>query len=275
MAGVGPDGVTGSTGTAGSGEATSPDGCRPKTVAGVGCADVAGLTGAADGAETGMVTGVAAGAVRAAGGISTSRGVGIAVVCAAALATATAASTGRVSGRRGIVRDDGYGRLCRGDNRLDLGNRLGTGLAGDTISLPLDSAAGSGDGDGGMHAEDGGRCGHHRLRCGHVAGGVRYFGFGWFGCGGRCGCARHTGMLRSRYCVYFVLMNGLIGGVARGAADIGRIARIGGMMRSFGRIQQVVLGMAIRRIWCLPQHAGKVGGRNHILHLTQPRVQVG
>ena len=84
MAGVGPDGVTGSTGTAGSGEATSPDGCRPKTVAGVGCADVAGLTGAADGAETGMVTGVAAGAVRAAGGISTSRGVGIAVVCAAA-----------------------------------------------------------------------------------------------------------------------------------------------------------------------------------------------
>ena len=55
-------------------------------------------------------------------------------------------------------------------------------------------------------------------------------------------------------------MNGLIGGVARGAADIGRIARIGGMMRSFGRIQQVVLGMAIRRIWCLPQHAGKVGG---------------
>ena len=25
---------------------------------------------------------------------------------------------GRVSGRRGIVRDDGYGRLCRGDNRL-------------------------------------------------------------------------------------------------------------------------------------------------------------
>ena len=57
MAGVGPDGVTGSTGTAGSGEATSPDGCRPKTVAGVGCADVAGLTGAADGAETGMVTG--------------------------------------------------------------------------------------------------------------------------------------------------------------------------------------------------------------------------
>jgi hypothetical protein len=73
----------------------------------------------------------------------------------------------------------------------------------------------------------------------------------------------------------FVLMNGLIGGVARGAADIGRIARIGGMMRSFGRIQQVVLGMAIRRIWCLPQHAGKVGGRNHILHLTQPRVQVG
>lgn len=33
---------------------------------------------------------------------------------------------GRVSGRRGIVRDDGYGRLCRGDNRLDLGNRLGT-----------------------------------------------------------------------------------------------------------------------------------------------------
>ena len=182
---------------------------------------------------------------------------------------------GRVSGRRGIVRDDGYGRLCRGDNRLDLGNRLGTGLAGDTISLPLDSAAGSGDGDGGMHAEDGGRCGHHRLRCGHVAGGVRYFGFGWFECGGRCGCARHTGMLRSRYCVYFVLMNGLIGGVARGAADIGRIARIGGMMRSFGRIQQVVLGMAIRRIWCLPQHAGKVGGRNHILHLTQPRVQVG
>lgn len=94
MAGVGPDGVTGSTGTAGSGEATSPDGCRPKTVAGVGCADVAGLTGAADGAETGMVTGVAAGAVRVAGGISTSRGVGIAVVCAAAaLATATAAST--------------------------------------------------------------------------------------------------------------------------------------------------------------------------------------
>ena len=90
----GLDGVTGSTGTAGSGEATSPDGCRPKTVAGVGCADVAGLTGAADGAETGMVTGVAAGAVRAAGGISTSRGVGIAVVCAAAaLATATAAST--------------------------------------------------------------------------------------------------------------------------------------------------------------------------------------
>ena len=89
------------------------------------------------------------------------------------------------------------------------------------------------------------------------------------------GDARHTGMLRSRYCVYFVLMNGLIGGVARGAADIGRIARIGGMMRSFGRIQQVVLGMAIRRIWCLPQHAGKVGGRNHILHLTQPRVQVG
>ncbi len=68
--------------------------CRPKTVAGVGCADVAGLTGAADGAETGMVTCVAAGAVRAAGGISTSRGVGIAVVCAAAaLATATAAST--------------------------------------------------------------------------------------------------------------------------------------------------------------------------------------
>ena len=50
-------------------------------------------------------------------------------------------------------------------------------------------------------------------------------------------------MLRSRYCVYFVLMNGLIGGVARGAADIGRIARIGGMMRSFGRIQQVVLGV--------------------------------
>lgn len=43
---------------------------------------------------------------------------------------------GRVSGRRGIVRDDGYGRLCCGDNRLDLGNRLGTGLAGDTISLP-------------------------------------------------------------------------------------------------------------------------------------------
>ncbi len=82
-------------------------------------------------------------------------------------------------------------------------------------------------------------------------------------------------MLRSRYCVYFVLMNGLIGGVARGAAGIGRIARIGGMMRSFGRIQQVVLGMVIRRIWCLPQHAGKVGGRNHILHLTQPRVQVG
>lgn len=82
-------------------------------------------------------------------------------------------------------------------------------------------------------------------------------------------------MLRSRYCVYFVLMNGLIGGVAHGAADIGRIARIGGMMRSFGRIQQVVLGMAIRRIWCLPQYAGKVGGRNHILHLTQPRVQVG
>lgn len=70
-------------------------------------------------------------------------------------------------------------------------------------------------------------------------------------------------------------MNGLIGGVARGAADIGRIARIGGMMRSFGRIQQVVSGMAIRRIWCLPQHAGKVGGCNHILHLTQPRVQVG
>ena len=162
------------------------------------------------------------------------------------------------------------------DNRLDLGNRLRHRPRRryhqpSPSIVPLVVAYG----DGGMHAEDGGRCGHHRLRCGHVAGGVRYFGFGWFGCGGRCGCARHTGMLRSRYCVYFVLMNGLIGGVARGAADIGRIARIGGMMRSFGRIQQVVLGMAIRRIWCLPQHAGKVGGRNHILHLTQPRVQVG
>ena len=67
-------------------------------------------------------------------------------------------------------------------------------------------------------------------------------------------------MLRSRYCVYFVLMNGLIGGVARGAADIGRIARIGGMMRSFGRIQQVVLGMAIRRIWCLPSMRARSAG---------------
>lgn len=165
--------------------------------------------------------------------------------------------------------------MCRGDNRLDLGNRLGTGLAGDTISLPsivpLVVAMVT-------------------VACmPKTVAGVGIIGFGagmslaasdisdsdGSSVAGVAGVLRHTGMLRSRYCVYFVLMNGLIGGVARGAADIGRIARIGGMMRSFGRIQQVVLGMAIRRIWCLPQHAGKVGGRNHILHLTQPRVQVG
>lgn len=181
------------------------------------------------------------------------------MVCAAAgLGDRNGSIYGRVSGRRGIVRDDGYGRLCRGDNRLDLGNRLGTGLAGDTISLPLDSAAGSGDGDGGCMPK--------------TVAGVGIIGFGagmslaasdisdsdGSGVAGVAGVPGTPGMLRSRYCVYFVLMNGLIGGVARGAADIGRIARIGGMMRSFGRIQQVVLGMAIRRIWCLPQHAGKV-----------------
>ena len=50
---------------------------------------------------------------------------------------------------------------------------------------------------------------------------------------------------------------------------------IGGILRRLRRIQQLVLGMVIRRIGCLPKHAGKIGGRNHILHLTQPRVQVG
>ena len=51
---------------------------------------------------------------------------------------------GRVSGRRGIVRDDGYGRLCRGDNRLDLGNRLGTGAGMSLAASDISDSDGSG-----------------------------------------------------------------------------------------------------------------------------------